>query len=66
LHDHLYQYDDFEDEYKDKGMSYVRKKRFANPNLNRKSEFPNPNRGGEFLYPNYGRKKVTQVLMSIG
>ena len=59
-----YQYDDFEDEYEDKGMAYRRRRRFTNPNPNMRGGFSNPNKGGNFSYSNHGRKEGTQVLMS--
>jgi len=48
LNNPFYQEDDFEDAYEDEGMAYGRRRRFINPNLNRR---------GEFSYPNYGREK---------
>jgi len=61
-----YQYDDFEDEYGDEGMSYERWRRFDNPNPNRRGGSPNPNRRVRFSYPNYRRKEGTKILTSIG
>jgi len=53
----IYQYDDFEDEYEDEGIIYRRRRRFANPDLNKSGEFSNPNMRGRFPYPNYGKEE---------
>jgi len=45
-------------------MAYERRKRFANPNPNRRGEFLNPNRG--FRFPYLMIEEGTQILMSIG
>ena len=48
LHNPIYHYNEFEDDYKDEGMSYKRRRKFANPNPNRRGGFLNPNRGSRF------------------
>jgi len=52
LHYPTYQYDDFEDDYKDEMIVYGKRRGFANPNPNRRGKFPNLNRRGEFPDPN--------------
>jgi len=52
----IYQYDDFEDEYGDEEMAYVRHRRFANPNPNMRGRFPDANWGARFSYPNHDRE----------
>ena len=37
-------------------MSYKRRKRFSNPNPNKRGAFSNPNRRGKFSYSNHGRE----------
>ena len=58
MHNLIYQYDNFEDEYENEGMAYGRQRRFTNSNLNKESEFSTPNRRGRFPYTNHDRKKV--------
>ena len=48
LRNHIYQYNDFEDDYKDEGMVYGRRRRSANPNPNRRDGISNPNKRGRF------------------
>jgi len=49
LHNPIYHYNEFEDDYEDEGIFYGRRRRFANPNPNRIGGFSTPNRGSMFL-----------------
>jgi len=51
LNNSFCQEDDFEDTYEDGEMTYGRRRRFANPNSNRRGGFPYPNHGREREYP---------------
>ena len=48
MHNPIYHYNEFEDDYEDEEMFYGGQKRFASPNPNRGGEFLNPNRGIRF------------------
>ena len=49
LHNLIYRYNEFEDDFEDEGMVYERRKRLANPNPTRRGRFPNPNRRDMFF-----------------
>jgi len=51
----IYHYNDFEDDYGDEGIIRERRRRFANPNPNRRDRFLSPNRRDRF--PNSIRDK---------
>ena len=52
----IYQYNNFEDNYKDERIIYGRRKRFANHNLNRGGEFLNPNKEDKFSNSSYDKR----------
>ena len=44
MHSHIYHYNDFGEDYEDGGMTYGRRREFANLNPHRRGMFPNSNR----------------------
>ena len=55
MHNPIYQYNEFEDDFEDKGMVYGRRRRFINSISNRRGKFLNPNR--RYMFPNSIRDK---------